>query len=166
LHRSPPARREPGPLVIRPLEPDDAPDLTTLLAGQPSDYVQHFHPFHFDLEVVSTLLRDRQRDCYMGLWVSGKLVGFFMLRGFDEGYAVPSFGVLVDQAWRGRGLGRLALQVSETMCRVLGAQTLMLKVHPSNTGARALYESEGFVQTSVDPTHGHLVYHLELPARS
>jgi RimJ/RimL family protein N-acetyltransferase len=162
LHRSPHAPPEAG-LVIRPLQPDDAPELAALLSGQPSSYVQHFHPFRFDLQVVSTLLRERQRDCYMGLWIGARLVGFFMLRGFDQGYTVPSFGVLVDRDWRGRGLGRLALEVSKTMCRLLAAEKLMLKVHPSNAAARALYESEGFVQTAVDPAHGHLVYHLELP---
>ena len=34
------------------------------------------------------------------------LLGFSMLRGFDEGYEIPSFGIFVDHESHGQGIGR------------------------------------------------------------
>ena len=68
-----------------------------------------------------------------------------MLRGWDEGYSVPSFGVAVDRAYRGRGIARGLLLYAIEYARKRGASTMMLKVHLDNSIALRLYESEGFI---------------------
>ena len=83
------------------------------------------------------------QDLYFGAFVDSRLAGFGMLRGWDEGYAVPSFGVAVESAARGRGLGRGLLRFAIRAARGRGAPSMMLKVHVENP-ARHLYEAEGF----------------------
>jgi ribosomal-protein-alanine N-acetyltransferase len=68
-----------------------------------------------------------------------------MLRGWDEGYSIPSFGVAVGVPYRGAGIARSLLRYAIASARERGAVTLMLKVHLDNPNARHLYESEGFV---------------------
>jgi ribosomal-protein-alanine N-acetyltransferase len=86
-----------------------------------------------------------RKDHYYAAFVGDRLVGYGMLRGWDEGYAIPAFGVAVDAAYRGRGIGRSLLRYAVEYARKKGAATLMLKVHLDNPSARHLYESEGFV---------------------
>jgi ribosomal protein S18 acetylase RimI-like enzyme len=98
----------------------------------------------------------------MGIFWHEALSGFFMLRGWDQGYEIPAYGVTIDIEHRNLGLGRLSLETSKTIARLEGAKKIMLKVHPDNTPARKVYESAGFVQSGVDPKNDNLVYHFNL----
>jgi GNAT superfamily N-acetyltransferase len=73
------------------------------------------------------------------------IVGYAMLRGWDEGFETPAFGVCVRPDRQGRGLGRRLLKHAIGPARDAGARRVMLKVHRDNSAARVLYESEGFV---------------------
>jgi hypothetical protein len=148
-------------LTIRDLHPEDAAALSSLLLAQPPEYARFFYAFGFDEEAIEKLLRERARDVYAGVYWRGEMVGFFMLRGWDAGYEVPSFGVLIDERQRGGAFMRLSLDAAKLICRLSGARALMAKIHPDNVspkGARRL----GFVQTGVEPTTGNVVYHMEL----
>jgi len=149
-------------LVVRPLTASDVPAWSALLTAQPPDYMRYFIPFQFDEATLTTILTNAHYDLYMGLSWGETLIGFFMLRGWDQGYAVPAYGVTIDQRFRNRGLGRLTLELSRSICKLRGAKRLMLKVHPDNAAAKQVYESFGFVQTSVDAKNNNLVYHLDL----
>ena len=105
---------------------------------------------------------DIVRFQWYGLYHDKPKIGFFMLRGWDQGYSVPAYGVTIDQRFRNRGLGRLTLELSRSICKLRGAAQLMLKVHPQNAAAKQLYESFGFVRTSIDHKNDNLVYHLDL----
>lgn len=57
--------------------------------------------------------------------------------------------ISIDAPWQGRGLGRELLLHQIDLARSLGARILLLEVRPSNTVARALYESIGFERIAV-----------------
>jgi ribosomal protein S18 acetylase RimI-like enzyme len=81
---------------------------------------------------------------YFAAVLDGHLAGYGMLRGWDEGYAIPSFGVAVGIRFRGTGIGRGLLRYAISRARRRGAASMILKVHPENANAKHLYESEGF----------------------
>lgn len=149
-------------LVVRPLTGSDAGALAAMLAAQDPTYMQYFIPFQFDEATLTPILTNAKSDLYIGLWWGSTLIGFFMLRGWDQGYDVPAYGVTIDQRFRNRGLGRLTLELSRSICKLRAAQRLMLKVHPQNAAAKQLYESFGFVYTTTDNKNNNLVYHLDL----
>jgi hypothetical protein len=152
---------EPTDFNIRPLGVEDAAAVSGLLRAQPPEYVRFFYAFGFDEEAVKRVLAARVKDIYSGIFWRGELVCFFMLRGWDAGYEVPSFGVLVDVRHRGLAFMRIALDVAKLVCRLAGAPRLMAKIHPDNVsprGARRL----GLVQTGVEPETGNVVYHIDL----
>lgn len=148
-------------LAIRPLTPTDAPLFSAMLLEQPQDYIQYFRPFDFDTETLRHLLVAARNDVYMGFFVADDLAGFFMLRGWDSGYAIPAYGVTIAQKYAGMGLATLSLDASKSLCRLRGVQRLMLKVHPDNLTAKRLYEKAGFTQTGVDAHNSNLVYHFD-----
>ena len=147
--------------TIRPLQVEDAAAVSGLLRAQPPDYARFFYAFGSGEEEIARILGARKRDVYSGMFWRGELAGVFMLRGWDAGYEVPSFGVLVDVRHRGLAFMRISLDVAKLICRLSGARRLMAKIHPDNVsprGARRL----GFVQTGVESETGNVVYHMEL----
>jgi RimJ/RimL family protein N-acetyltransferase len=142
-------------LQIRLLVEEDAGRFAELLASDDEAYRCYFVPFTADSDALAMRLRDAQLDCYWGIWVGEVLAGFFMLRGFDEGYARPSFGVYIAQSYANRGLSQLALNYSLSWCRINDVSAIMLKVHPKNHFARRVYEKAGFSFAEVCARTGH-----------
>lgn len=152
---------EPVDFIIRPLGVEDAAAVSELLRAQPPEYVRFFYAFGFGEDEIAGILGGRKRDVYSGIFWCGELACIFMLRGWDAGYDVPSFGVLVDVKHCGRAFMRIALDVSKLISRLAGAPRLMAKIHPDNVsprGARRL----GLVQTGFEAETGNVIYHIEL----
>jgi len=142
-------------LIIKRLFPEDAEHLSRLLTDDDSAYGRFFTPFASDAKSLSATLASVKQDRFWGLWFNETLAGFFMLRGFDEGYLRPSFGVYISPNFSRRGLSKLALEYSMSWCRLNGILKLMLKVHPDNTFAKKTYEQSGFRFLEVCPRTGH-----------
>ena len=77
-----------------------------------------------------------------------EIVGYFAL---TFGYSLEFHGrfLLLDEMYirddyRGRGLGREALEAVEEICRERGIKALRLEVEESNLHAQTLYRSSGF----------------------
>ena len=153
-------------LTIRVLEPHDAPELARLLNEQSEAYTRLFKPFAFEQPTIAKLLTNCRRDVYEGLFWNHRLIGFFMLRGWDDNFDVPSYGVLIDERYRNLNLAKLTLRTAKTICRLRGCTKMMLKVHPENTLAKHLYEQAGFTCVGVDPANDNLIYRTDINARS
>lgn len=152
-------------LAIRPLAVDDAPTLSSFLQSQTSGYARFFRPFDFDTDTLVKILANQRQDTLMGLYWKNQLAGFFMLRGWDEGYDVPAFGILIDERYRGCGLEMLSLETAKIICRLRGASRLMIKMHPDNISAKGVARKTGFVQSGVEAESGNLIYHFDIPPR-
>jgi hypothetical protein len=147
--------------TIRPLRGEDAGAVSAMLRAQPPEYARFFYAFGSGEAEIARILAGRRRDVYSGMFWRGELAAVFMLRGWDAGYEVPSFGVLVDVKQRGRAFMRISLDVAKLICRLSGARRLMAKIHPDNVsprGARRL----GLVQTGVEEATGNVIYHIDL----
>jgi len=145
-------------LEIKELNPDFAEDLANGLSKEKKEYLKYFTPFEFSAISIGNILKQVKLDKYFGLFVDDDLVGFYMLRGFDEGYEIPSYGVWISSKFSNRGLSTLTLYHSFAFCKLNGIKTLMLKVHPENKVAKNLYESLGFKKTGLDGKNNNLIY--------
>lgn len=152
-------------LVIRPLAIEDAPALSSFLQSQTTGYARFFRPFGFDANTIADVLANARQDVLMGLYWQEQMVGFFMLRGWNEGYAVPSFGILIDESYRGCGLEMLSLETAKIICRLRGASRLMIKMHPDNISAKGVARKTGFVQSGIEAESGNLIYHFDIRPR-
>ncbi len=148
-------------LRIQPITLADAEAVSELFSAQPDAYLQYFHPFDFAFSSVEQILRGVQEDIYMGIFWGARLIGLFFLRGWDAGYAIPAYGVLIDHGFQGQGFGAVTLSIAKTICRLRGTKRLMLKVHPANANAKHLYEAAGFQPSGVDPKNNNLIYYFD-----
>lgn len=149
-------------LVIRPFAASDQEPVAALLAGSPGEYTRYFHPFPFEASAIEALFVKAVRDQWFLLELidngAATPAGFYMLRGLDEGYANPMYGVFIAQTFSGRGLARLTLAHAEAQCRLNGWRRLLLKVDPKNTRAHALYQAAGFQFERADPNNEDQVF--------
>jgi ribosomal-protein-alanine N-acetyltransferase len=149
--------------TIRRIQVGDEEQLFALFRAFAADerIARYFHPHPFDRVTASRITRYSGSDVYFGFFWQEELVGYAMLRGWDEGYEVPSFGVAVAPGHSGLGVGGELLQTCIKEARARGARKMMLKVHIANRRARRWYLSSGFreIGTADD---GQLVLELEL----
>lgn len=148
-------------LEIRPLRVEDAAAVSSMLRAQPPEYARFFYAFDFSEDQISDLLRKNIRDVYSGMFWRGELAGIFMLRGWDAGYEIPSFGVFVAEKYRGGAFMRISLDVAKLICRLSGAPRLMATIHPDNVSPRGATRL-GFVRTGKRGDTGNIVYHMDL----
>lgn len=145
------------------LRPEDAAALAALLTGDGPEYGSYFVPFaSYEPAALAERLAAARRDRYRGFWLENRLVGFFMLRGFDDGFARPSFGVYIARDAAGRGLASRALADAIDWCKREDVPALMLKVHPDNTPALQAYLNAGFSAFDTCPRTGHIMMQMQL----
>ncbi len=149
-------------IEIRSLDATDASDLYKMIIDSEHHYYQYFTAFKITQEVISGFLSKAIKDQYLGFFIKKTLIGFFMLRGLDEGYQIPSYGVFISKKYQSVGLARLSVIYSISFCKLNRIEKLMLKVHPSNTAALKLYRDLGFVETHIDPSNNNLVFYKEI----
>jgi hypothetical protein len=148
-------------LTLRPLQVSDAADVAALIAGQTRQYSRFFYAIDADETAIAELLRNVRSDVYAGIYWRSGLVGIYMLRGWDAGFEIPSFGVLIDERYRGLAFMRLTLEAAKLIARLSETKKIMAKIHPDNLsplGAKRL----GFHQTGVEESTGNIIYLLEL----
>jgi ribosomal-protein-alanine N-acetyltransferase len=153
-----------SPLEICRLGPgleDPAYALLTQVAADPAG--AFFTPHPFTRECLVALAAAPGRDLYYVLMAEGAALAYGLLRGWNEGYAVPSLGLAVAPSARGRGLGRLMMEFLHSAARQRGATRVRLRVRPDNATALALYRRCGYLfPEPADPVHGLLTGSCDL----
>ena len=132
-------------LVIRPVGSADSAGLAVLFAALVvAGDQRHFHPHPLTPEEAERISRYQGLDEYHVALAGRQIVGYGLLRGWGEGYAIPSLGVSVHPGHRHRGVGRSLVMALHAVAASRGAERVRLRVHPDNTDAIELYRSVGY----------------------
>ncbi len=89
-----------------------------------------------------------------------EVLGYGMLRGWDDGWKIPSLGIALDPRIRGNGTGEMLMHFLHAAARRRGATKVRLKVYPDNRTAIALYKKLGYVFATEEA--GQLVGYITL----
>lgn len=149
-------------IEIRKLSIMDLEKLIKIWNEDPEEYSKYFIPFKMKYENLKEILNKSNKDLFFVICVDNNIAGFFMLRGFDEGFNIPSYGVWISSKYSNKGLAKLSLYYSITVCKVSGIKKLMLKVHPNNKIAFTMYKKLGFIETGFDKNIGHVIMHKDI----
>lgn len=86
----------------------------------------------------------RSADASTVAVADGKIIGGIHVEASRHGFG--EFGMMVDRAWRGRGVGTALVMAAIEWSRGQGLHKLCLEVFPHNTAGIALYAKCGFVE--------------------
>jgi len=111
---------------------------------------ENFYPHPFTLDYLVWLLVRRTKDFYCVMRDGEKVISYGMLRGFEEGFEIPSLGVSVDKDYRGKGVGRFMCNYLHFVAKLKGCTKVRLRVNKDNATAKTLYESLGYVFRDFD----------------
>ncbi len=136
------------------------PLLAFLSALEEANDTDYFHPHPFTDDAVEKIIHSARKDLYYVLSEGNDVLGYGMLRGWDEGYEIPSLGIAIHPRVRNTGLGKVFMHFLNAAARRKGARKVRLKVKRENTRAAKLYESLGYNFLSEEK--GYLVGFLEL----
>jgi ribosomal protein S18 acetylase RimI-like enzyme len=129
-----------------------------------------FHPHSFNYQAVKKIINiseSNKKDLYyLVLDQEDQIRGYFMLRGFDEGYKVPSFGEVVHPNFQNRGLGTEILKIAIKISKRLKVKKLMLHVYKNNLVAKKIYKSLGFQFFSSSRTKDEQIGYLKLKQKA
>jgi ribosomal protein S18 acetylase RimI-like enzyme len=140
-----------GALEIRLIRPADAGPLgdffEELAVGQTAVW---FHPHDLTREAADALARYEGHDLYYIELDGDEIVGYGMLRGWDEGFDIPSLGIAIADRHQGRGLGTLLMNFLHAAARSRGARAVRLRVAPANEVAIRMYRRLGYEFRGID----------------
>lgn len=105
---------------------------------------KYFHPHSFTPEYAQKIADYNGRDLYYVVEFQNKIIGYGMLRGWDEGYEIPSLGITIHPEYRGYGLGRHLMYYLHNQAIENQVKQIRLKVHSDNYKALELYRSLGY----------------------
>jgi ribosomal protein S18 acetylase RimI-like enzyme len=148
-------------MLLRPAQPGDEAGLAALfsaLVAAGEDRLFHPHPLTRAAArtvcghraTASAAAHDEYHLAIAEPPIGGRpsrppqVVGYGMLRGWVEGFAVPSLGIAVHPGHRGRGVARGLVAHLHRVAAARGAATVRLKVYRHNAAAVRLYECLGY----------------------
>jgi [ribosomal protein S18]-alanine N-acetyltransferase len=106
--------------------------------------LQFFNPHKFDEESIRKIIKSKKKDEYFVVIKNSQIISYLMLRGWDDGYDIPSLGIIIDKKYRGNGLSKLFMNYLECVSRLNGAKEIRLTVYKNNDKAVKLYEKMGY----------------------
>jgi ribosomal-protein-alanine N-acetyltransferase len=132
-------------IEIRKLAPEFEKPLTRffsiLVEG---GFDKWFHPHPFTGEEASRLANYSGADAYYIVMLDGNIIAYGMLRGWDEGYDVPSLGIAVAPLHQGKGIADILMRFLHLCAELNSAKQIRLTVKEDNARARRLYERLGY----------------------
>lgn len=140
------------PLMIRLVQKGDHERLAWSFAeNNRPEVTTFFHPFPLNREMAYQIAETSHDDRYYVALLQEEIVGFCMLRGWDAGFEIPSFGVFVDHRYQGCGIGRQMTEFAVVEAKRLVCPGIRLSVYASNERALRLYMALGFCEISREP---------------
>jgi ribosomal protein S18 acetylase RimI-like enzyme len=130
-------------ICLSPAETDAVGKFFLQVARDPQ--TKFFHPHPFTLSEAARVCSHSGNDKYVGLRRDGDFLAYGMLRGWDEGYLVPSLGIYVAPELRGTGAAQALMHLLHLIARLGGAKQVRLKVYRENASAYRMYRAMGYV---------------------
>jgi len=133
-------------LEIIKLNPNIEQGLASFFADvSKGDYANYYHPYSLTSETAEKLCGLSSKDLHYVLTDNGRILGHGMLRGWDEGYDVPSLGIVIHPDAANKGLGNMFVRFLHSAAWARGCSRIRLSVHKDNTAALTIYKKLGYV---------------------
>jgi len=128
--------------MLRAMEEQDISLLSEKLQDLSSEDQKWFHPHPYTEDALQKLLTEKGNYFFV-FEHQGKLAGYSLLRTFNK-YPIPTYGGVIWEQYRGKGLGTELLVETLLQAKKLGFSKVKLRVYEENKTAFELYKHHGF----------------------
>lgn len=106
-----------------------------------------FHPHAFDTKTIESIIKFSidGPDEYWLLGDQNEIVAYGLLRGWSEGFIIPSIGIAVSPNHRCHGFGKKMMLFLHSRARYRGSTKVRLTVYKQNIAAIQLYTKLGYI---------------------
>jgi len=108
------------------------------------DSYTFFHPHQFSYMGILQEVIKREKDYFVFLMDVDTIVSYGMLRGWSEGYEIPSLGIMTDVNYRGKGISNKMMDHLHQIAKELNCERIRLTVYKENFKAVELYKKLGY----------------------
>jgi len=109
-----------------------------------------FGPHEYSYEGLLKEIISKPNDYYVFLMDEDKIISYGFLRGWSEGYDIPSLGIIIDINHRGKKLSNIMMEHLHQISIDKGAKKIRLRVNKQNYKAISLYNKLDYVLTDFD----------------
>jgi len=131
------------------------------IENETTEYLEHFSAFSTYDDLVQ-IFSEKKRDLFRTIRKEDNICGIYFLRGFDEGFYIPSFGIYIIQKYSRAGLAAFAINDTIKLLEAQGVKRVMLKVANDNSRAYSLYSRKGFRYDRKCSDTGHDILMLQI----
>jgi len=124
-------------------------DIDIFFETNREDY-EFFHPHEFSWGALKNIILTKSKDSYVIMVENGAIAGYGLLRGWDEGYDIPSLGIIIDKKSRGNGLSKILMEELHNKAKKCGSTKVRLTVFKENYNAVNLYNNIGYDLTELN----------------
>lgn len=103
-----------------------------------------FSPHPFTADFASRIARHTGKDFFGVAIFNGQAIAYGLMRGWDEGYEIPSIGIGVHPEYRGRGVSLAVMHWLHAVAVLRGAERMRMRVHRDNKASRSMFEKLGY----------------------
>lgn len=121
---------------------------------------EFFHPHPLDSKNAHRIASYCGKDLYYVVSEGDRILAYGMMRGWDEGFDIPSVGIAVHPMFRRRGIGRRLMNFLHLKAKEKGATKVRLKVYRNNAHAVGMYKKLGY--EFCGEAEGQLLAYLDL----
>jgi N-acetylneuraminate synthase/N,N'-diacetyllegionaminate synthase len=143
-------------IILEEVFPGHEADLTLVFSRIHADGDEKtFHLHALDRETAKRICENGGRDYCALVKCNGKTAGYTLLRGWEEGYDIPTVGIYILPEFRGKGLSACVLESLVLEARQRCASKMMAKVYRDNLPSLRAFQRAGY---SVGREEGNIVY--------
>jgi RimJ/RimL family protein N-acetyltransferase len=137
-----------GPVAdfrVRPARPEDAPAMAALFAAVAAERDGIASEPPIDVAERTVVFAGSAASTVVAeAGAGGQVIGMLHVEASRHGFG--ELGMLVDRAWRGRGVGSALLAAAADWARDRGLHKLCLEVFAHNAAAIAAYRRAGYAE--------------------
>jgi RimJ/RimL family protein N-acetyltransferase len=109
-----------------------------------------FSPHPLSIEGFLIEIVNKKDDVYCFTIFEEEICAYGILRGWDEGFKIPSLGIMISKKFRGKGLSYVMMEYLHNLTKEKGYNQIRLRVYKENYKAISLYKKLGYVLTDFD----------------
>jgi GNAT superfamily N-acetyltransferase len=130
---------------MRELAPDDEASLARFFEeNNVPEVTDLFKAFAFDAATAKKLCREPRRDRYFAMFDGERMLCLGIMRGWDEGYEIPTLGIVAHHEMHGKGHGFRLLLWGIELGKQLGCKKMRATTFKTHTVVIKMLEKTGF----------------------